>query len=267
MSNSPLVTYTALSPNYNPRTEKITKITPHHMAGVLTVEQCGSVFSSSARQASSNYGIGNDGRVALYVPEDKRSWASSSRSNDQQAVTIEVSNSSTGGDWPVSDKAWNSLVDLCVDICQRNSIPELVYTGDSSGTLTEHRMFTATACPGEYLHSRMQQLADEVNSRLRMEDNMLTDNDIQRIADAVNDYKLGDDKEPKWGPDGQEFRNNYNLWRWTYDQTVKNMNEISSLKESINALIDFKDIDPEKIANNVAQAVKEKLESIRFQID
>lgn len=166
MSNSPLISYTAISPNSSPRYKHITKITPHHMAGVLDVETCGRVFANPARQASSNYGIGNDGRIALYVPEDRRSWASSNPENDQQAVTIEVSNSSVGGDWPISDAAWSSLVALCVDICQRNGIKGLSWTGDASGSLTCHYMFAPTACPGPYLKSRMGKLASEVNARL-----------------------------------------------------------------------------------------------------
>lgn len=182
MSNSPLASYTAISPNSNARTQRISKITPHHMAGNLTVEQCGAVFASSARQASSNYGIGSDGRIALYVPEDRRSWASSSAWNDQRAVTIEVANSSTGGEWPVSDAAWRSLVELCADICRRNGIPELVYTGDSGGSLTEHRMYAATLCPGPFLHDRMGRLADEVNAKLKGEDDMTPDQAAQLSA-------------------------------------------------------------------------------------
>lgn len=169
MSNSPLVEYIHLSPNCNTRTQKITKITPHHMAGNLTIETCGNVFAPSSRQASSNYGIGTDGRIGMYVEECNRAWTSSSAWNDQQAVTIEVANCSTGGEWPVSDAAWESLVDLCVDICQRNDIPELVWTGDSSGSLTTHDMFASTNCPGPYLKSRMALLASEVNARLNGE--------------------------------------------------------------------------------------------------
>lgn len=167
MSNSPLVSYTKLSPNCSSRDgAKITKITPHHMAGNLSIETCGEVFANSARQASSNYGIGTDGRIGLYVPEDKRAWTSSSYANDRQAVTIEVANSSTGGDWPVSDKAWNALVNLCVDICKRNGIKALSWTGDASGSLTCHYMFAATGCPGPYLKGKMGELAKQVNAKL-----------------------------------------------------------------------------------------------------
>ncbi len=166
-SNSKLVNYTKISPNRDtPRNHKIDKITIHHMAGNLTVEKCGELFSKSSKEASSNYGIGTDGRVGLYVEECDRSWASANRENDNRAVTIEVANDKTGGNWHVSDTAYNKLIDLCVDICLRNGIQKLNYTGDASGNLTEHRMFMATACPGEYLHGKMPDIAKTVNARL-----------------------------------------------------------------------------------------------------
>lgn len=167
MSNSGLVSYTKLSPNCDhPRNHAIDKITIHHMAGDLSVETCGNLFANPSREASSNYGIGSDGRVGLYVDEGDRAWASASPSNDNRAVNIEVANCETGGDWPVSAAAYSKLIDLCVDICQRNGIKALNYTGDADGNLTEHRMFVATACPGPYLHERMGRIAAEVNSRL-----------------------------------------------------------------------------------------------------
>lgn len=167
MSNSSLVSYTKLSPNCDhPRNHAIDKITIHHMAGDLSVETCGNLFANSSYEASSNYGIGSDGRVGLYVDEGDRAWASASPSNDNRAVNIEVANCATGGDWPVSNAAYSKLIDLCVDICQRNGIKALNYTGDADGNLTEHRMFVATVCPGPYLHERMGRIAAEVNSRL-----------------------------------------------------------------------------------------------------
>lgn len=167
MSNSSLVSYTKLSPNCDhPRNHAIDKITIHHMAGDLSVETCGNLFANPNREASANYGIGSDGRVGLYVDEGDRAWASASPSNDNRAVNIEVANDATGGDWPVSNAAYSKLIDLCVDICQRNGIKALNYTGGADGNLTEHRMFVATACPGPYLHERMGRIAAEVNSRL-----------------------------------------------------------------------------------------------------
>ena len=167
MSNSSLICYTKLSPNCNkPRNHAIDTITIHHMAGNLSVEACGEMFAKPSRQASSNYGIGSDGRIGLYVDEQDRSWCSSSPSNDHRAVTIEVANCGSGPDWPVSDKAYGALLDLVTDICQRNGIKRLNYTGDKTGNLTMHKWFAATACPGPYLESRFPSIAAEVNRRL-----------------------------------------------------------------------------------------------------
>lgn len=167
MSNSSLVDYVKISPNKNsPRKYAISKITIHHMAGNMSVEACGNMFYKVSRQASSNYGIGSDGRVGMYVEEKDRSWCSSSSENDHCAITIEVANDEIGGNWHVSDIALAKLIDLCVDICKRNGIPRLNFTGDKSGNLTMHKWFAATACPGPYLESKFPYIAEEVNKRL-----------------------------------------------------------------------------------------------------
>lgn len=166
--NSPLTDYVMLSPNADfPREDEITKITIHHMAGDLSLEELGSRFSNRDRRASSNYAIDSEGNVALYVEEKNRAWTSSDRDNDEHSITIEVANDRTGGDWHVSDAAYRKLIELCVDICKRNGITEFIYTGDESGTLTTHNMFNnETICPGPYLSGKLTDLAKEVNSQL-----------------------------------------------------------------------------------------------------
>ena len=166
MSKSKLVDYTKISPNSSARTANISKITLHHMAGNLSVEACAAVFQNTSRQASSNYGVGTDGRIGLYVDESRRAWTSSNRDNDNVAVTIEVANDGGAPDWHVSDKALEATIALCVDICQRNGIKKLNFTGDKSGNLTMHKWFSATQCPGPYLESKFPYIAEEVNRRL-----------------------------------------------------------------------------------------------------
>lgn len=185
MSNSNLVNFTLISPNKNPRQNnvynpsgKVTKITIHHVAGVTSVESLGNGFAPVSRGASSNYGIGSDGRVGMYVLENYRAWTSGSRENDYLAVTIEVSNSAKGGNWPVSDKVLAKLIDLCVDICQRNGIEKLNFTGNKDGNLTMHKWFEATSCPGPYLESKFPYIAEEVNKRL----SPVSDNGIYRLT-------------------------------------------------------------------------------------
>ena len=175
MSNSNLICYTKISPNKtSPRNHKIDTISIHCMAGDLSVETCGNVFAPSSRQASSNYGIGSDGRIAMYVEEKDRSGCTSSASNDNRAVTIEVANdggAETG--WHVSDKAYKALLDLVTDICRRNGIKRLLWKGDKAligqvdkQNMTVHRWFAAKACPGDYLYNLHGQIAAEVNKRL-----------------------------------------------------------------------------------------------------
>lgn len=176
-TNSPLISYKKISPNKtSPRNHRIDTITIHCMAGNLSVETCGNIFASASRKprASSNYGIGTDGRIALYVEEKDRSWASSNAANDHRAVTIEVANDGGAPDWHVSDKAISSLIELVTDICKRNSIKKLVWSTNKSDrinhlhgcNMTIHRDFAAKACPGDYLYNKHQYIAEEVNKRL-----------------------------------------------------------------------------------------------------
>lgn len=146
--------------------KKNTHIVIHHMAGNLTVEQCGNVFAPSSRQASSNYGIDGKGRVGLYVEEKDRAWTTGSREIDSKAVTIEVANDQIGGDWHVSDAALKKTIELCADICKRNGIKELKFTGDKSGNLHAHRWYQSTNCPGPYLYGKFSYIASEVNKIL-----------------------------------------------------------------------------------------------------
>lgn len=168
MSNSNMVAYTKISPNKtSPRNHKIDTITIHHMAGDCSIETCANIFAPTSRKASSNYGIGSDGRVGMYVEEKDRSWCSSNGTNDHRAITIEVADDSNKEPWHSSQKAMTSLVLLCADICRRNGIESLRYTGDKSGNLTLHKWFTSTSCPGAYLESQMPKIASEVNALLK----------------------------------------------------------------------------------------------------
>lgn len=162
-----------ISPNKSKRKAKIDTITIHCMACNATVVALGNHFAKKSAQASSNYGIGSDGLIACYVPEEYRSWCSSSAANDQRAITIEVANDGGAPDWHVSKAALSALVDLLVDICKRNGIPELRWKADKSligqvdkQNMTVHRWFAKKSCPGDYLFNLHSSIAAEVNARL-----------------------------------------------------------------------------------------------------
>ena len=176
-TNSPLISATILSPNHSgQRTHAIDTITPHCVVGQCSVESLGAIFAPASREASSNYGIGYDGRVGMYVEEKNRSWCTSSNANDQRAVTIECA-SDAYEPYAFKDAVYESLINLCVDICKRNGKTKLIWFGDKNKTLnytpasnemllTVHRWFANKSCPGEWMYQRMGDLASKVTARL-----------------------------------------------------------------------------------------------------
>lgn len=172
-TNSPLVKYTKLSPNHSgQRTKPIDTITIHCVVGHCSLETLGNIFAPSSRKASSNYGVDDNGNVGMYCEEKNRSWCTSSSSNDQRAVTIEVA-SDTKHPYKITDGALQGTIKLCADICQRNGIKKLLWKGDKNligkvdkQNMTVHRWFSNKACPGDYIYSRLGYIAEEVNKLL-----------------------------------------------------------------------------------------------------
>lgn len=181
-TNSPLVVYTKISPHRTKnRLHAIDTITIHCVEGQLTAESLGDWFSQEATEASSNYGVDKDGRIGMYVEEKDRSWCSSDRDNDHRAITIEVA-SEKSGDREVTDQAYNALIELVADICRRNGIEKLVWSTSkedrihhrNGSNMTVHRDYDdLKVCPGEYLYSRLGDIANKVNERLGNKDEII----------------------------------------------------------------------------------------------
>lgn len=209
MSNSSLVNYTKISPNKTVRrNHKIDTITIHCICGQLSVETLGEVFAKRSRKASSNYGIGPDGRIGMYVEEKDRSWCSSNSANDHRAITIECA-SDTEHPYAINRKVYDSLIKLCADICKRNNIKELKWKADKSligktdqQNMTVHRWFANKACPGDYIYYRLGTIAKEVNAKLNRKSNDVIAREVinglwgngqdrkDRLTKAGYDYKV-----------------------------------------------------------------------------
>lgn len=241
MTNSKLATetYYAYSGNYTKgRNTKITEICIHHMAGVLTAKQCGAIFQKEGRRGSSNYGIGKNGEIAVYVDEKNTAWCNSNWNSNCRAVSIETSNSKTGGDWLVSDKVLESLIKLVADIAKRNNMGTLV----KGKNVTWHSMYTNTACPGKYLLSKMDYIVNKANEINKTEEKELKIVQIEKKkiklnvnanlwdltfksyneAKAIKTYKKGDIIENIIAIAEHPLGSKYYLTEYSYKNNIKN---------------------------------------------
>lgn len=200
MSNSALVSYTKISPNKtSPRTKTIDTITIHCVVGQCSVETLGNVFAPTSRQASSNYGVGTDGKIGIYVEEKDRSWCSSNAANDHRAVTIEVA-SDTTHPYAVNEKAYAALIDLVTDICKRNGIKKLVWSTNKNDrvnhlngcNMTVHRDYANKSCPGDYLYNKHGEIAAEVNRRLGATEDKTSEAKTSATDETVYTVQKGD---------------------------------------------------------------------------
>lgn len=246
MTMSEMTSYVRISPNTSGlRGVRPSKVTVHHMAGNLTIEQCGEVFAPVSRQASSNYGVGSDGRVGCYLPEEYHPWTSSNWANDEMAITIEVADYDTYA-WSPTDAAYRATVELCADICNRYGIYPY-YDGTPNGTFTEHMMFAATSCPGPWWHARMYQFVEDV--REAMEDDYMTpqqmDEFIERVKHAVWEYQWSDGKnkdtilqDVTGTPDSEKVSNRYNVLNCAFKAAYEDKERLDAIEKKLDRLLE-----------------------------
>lgn len=237
-TNSKMVSYTKLSPNHSgKRTHSIDRITPHCVVGQCSVETLGNIFAPKSRQASCNYGIGPDGRVGMYVEEKNRSWCSSSNANDQRAVTIECA-SDTKHPYAMNDKVYASLIKLCTDICKHNGKKKLLWLGSKSKTLnykpksdemvlTVHRWFANKSCPGDWLYSRLGDLAKKVTANLSGTSSVKKDTPGEKKNSGTKsvDHVAREVIQGKWG-NGTDRKKRLTAAGYNYNAVQKRVNEL-----------------------------------------
>lgn len=168
---------------------KIEQICLHHMAGRLTAEQCGRIFQAKGRYGSSHYGVGYDGSIANYVDEEDTAWTNSNWDSNCKSITIEISDNDNS--WYVNDNTLNAVIKLVADIAKRRDLGILV----PGKNLTWHSMFTNTTCPGDYLRSKMQYIADEAN-KINSEE-PIKEKTTEELAREVIEGKYGNGEDRK----------------------------------------------------------------------
>ena len=237
-TNSPLVSYTKLSPNHSgQRTHSIDRITPHCVVGQCSVETLGNIMYPTSRQASCNYGIGPDGRVGMYVEEKNRSWCSSSNANDQRAITIECA-SDTTHPYAMNDKVYATLITLCTDICRRTGKKKLLWFADKNKSLayspkqdemvlTVHRWFTNKSCPGDWLYSRLGDVAAKVTANLSSTTSTTTPSTSKTTEEVAQEVIAG-----KWG-NGEERKQRLTAAGYNYSLIQAKVNELMGAKAPV----------------------------------
>lgn len=275
-TNSSLVDYTFISPYKSSRNgHAIDTISIHCVVGQCGVEALGSVFQT--KQASSNYGIGYDGRVGMYVEEKERSWCTSNADNDRRAVTIECA-SDTTSPYAVNSKVYAKLIDLLTDICKRNGIKKLVWSTNKNDrvnhlngcNMTVHRDYNSgKSCPGDYLYNRHGQIAAEVNKRLGEEE--MTQAEFDKMFDthmaalATNNSSSWSEAARKWAIDtgvcGGDGKGNYS---WPAYVTREQMAQfLYNLNTKIIEKLPTSDgVDKEAIAKDVIKTIAETLQEV-----
>ena len=239
-TNSPLVSYTKLSPNHSgQRTHSIDRITPHCVVGQCSVETLGNIMYPTSRQASCNYGIGPDGRVGMYVEEKNRSWCSSSNANDQRAITIECA-SDTTHPYAMNDKVYATLITLCTDICRRNGKKKLLWFADKNKSLayspkqdemvlTVHRWFANKSCPGDWLFSRLGDVAAKVTANLSSTTSTTTPSTSKTTEEVAQEVIAG-----KWG-NGEERKQRLTAAGYNYSLIQAKVNELMGAKTTVSS--------------------------------
>ncbi|MCK9331277.1 MAG: N-acetylmuramoyl-L-alanine amidase [Candidatus Cloacimonetes bacterium] len=239
-TNSPLVSYTKLSPNHSgQRTHSIDRITPHCVVGQCSIETLGNIMYPTSRQASCNYGIGPDGRVGMYVEEKNRSWCSSSNANDQRAITIECA-SDTFHPYAMNDKVYATLITLCTDICRRNGKKKLLWFADKNKSLnyipaademvlTVHRWFANKSCPGDWLYSRLGDVAAKVTANLSSTASTTTPSTSKTTEEVAKEVIAG-----KWG-NGEDRKQRLTAAGYNYSLIQAKVNELMGAKTTVSS--------------------------------
>ena len=240
-TNSTLVSYTKLSPNHSgQRTHSIDRITPHCVVGQCSVETLGNIMYPTSRQASCNYGIGPDGRVGMYVEEKNRSWCSSSNANDQRAITIECA-SDTFHPYAMNDKVYATLITLCTDICRRNGKKKLLWFADKNKSLayspkqdemvlTVHRWFANKSCPGDWLYSRLGDVAAKVTVNLSSASTPTTTPSTSKTTEEVAEEVIAG----KWG-NGEDRKQRLTAAGYNYSLIQAKVNELMGAKTTVSS--------------------------------
>jgi LysM repeat protein len=97
------------------------------------------------------------------------------------------------------DAVYSALVELCTDVCRRNGKTKLLWFGNKEKTLaynpaademliTVHRWFANKSCPGDWLYSRLGDLASKVTVALVTDAEPQNEQEIESAPAPEKEY-------------------------------------------------------------------------------
>lgn len=135
--------------------------------------------------ASSHYVIGLNGEIIRCIPETEVAFHSGSYSMNRKSIGIEDCHPDWSGKF--NENTYNSLVELCTDICRRYNL--------NVSAIIRHYDVTGKDCPRYYVQNQQEwiKFKNDVASKLGQANSAIEE--IRGSDEEVRKYKNGSTKE------------------------------------------------------------------------
>ncbi|WP_318201026.1 N-acetylmuramoyl-L-alanine amidase [Streptomyces sp. SCL15-4] len=225
---------------------KPTQFILHSIVAPWTPERTYEYWRDSTN-LESHFGLGYDGSLAQFIGTETRAdatGAANRRADGTGAVSLEsASNTSASDPWTAAQV--ESIIKLGVWLHEKHGIPLRACRTASDPGFGYHRLFKewnpdAHSCPGD---ARIKQFHDVImpgiiaraTGKTTQEDDVLSDADIKRIADAVYTKLLKTDGVLDAPAEATDYKTNKS---WTWQSHIQDVTtRVRALQRAVDRLI------------------------------
>lgn len=130
-------------------------VTFHHNAGHLSFEDV--LRTWTFNKASAHFDIDGGGDVAQFVDVHEYAWAVGNTEGNKETISLEMCNKSGAPEWEVSEVTWKSAARLAGWL-----FVHVIEEAPTHENVLLHDHWSATACPGPFVHSIYNDILAEV---------------------------------------------------------------------------------------------------------
>lgn len=134
---------------------KKTSVTFHHNAGNLSFEDV--LKTWTFKKASAHFDSNEFGNIAQFVDVHEYAWAVGNTEGNKSTISIEMANRTGPPHWEVTEATWKSAARLAGWL-----FAHVIEEAPTTKNVLLHDHWSATECPGPYVHSIYNELLDEV---------------------------------------------------------------------------------------------------------